>query len=149
MRNISCVISLAAGNTVVIIVAAAVLAAVIISIIVSAVSFHRTASKIRKLGGNLPQLKNVRSMVNNALDQQIAAEEAERNAPEKTASARLIAKRTQVFGRLSRTFYYAGFELENGERIELRLPGSEYGLLAEGDAGTLTYKGSRMISFTR
>lgn len=48
----------------------------------------------------------------------------------------------------SRT-YYVGFEFVNGERIEFSIPGRRYGLMAEGDRGTLTFQGSRFISFER
>lgn len=49
----------------------------------------------------------------------------------------------------SSTTYYVTFEFSNGERIELKLSGREYGLLAEGDRGILSFQGSRFISFER
>ena len=49
----------------------------------------------------------------------------------------------------SSTKYYVTFEFSNGERIELKLSGREYGLLAEGDRGILSFQGSRFISFER
>ena len=36
-----------------------------------------------------------------------------------------------------------------GDRLELRLPGREYGLLTEGDTGLLTFQGTRYLSFER
>jgi len=47
------------------------------------------------------------------------------------------------------TTYYAAFEVESGDRMEFRLPGKEYGLLAEGDAGRLTFQGTRYLGFER
>ncbi len=47
------------------------------------------------------------------------------------------------------TAYYVTFQLQNGERLELRLSGSEYGLLAEGDSGELTFQGTRYLGFDR
>ena len=49
----------------------------------------------------------------------------------------------------SSTWYYATFEVESGDRMELALSGSEYGMLAEGDTGKLTFQGTRYLSFER
>ncbi len=49
----------------------------------------------------------------------------------------------------SRTLYYVTFELTNGERMEFQVPSGEFGMLAEGDVGTLNFQGTRFISFTR
>ena len=37
----------------------------------------------------------------------------------------------------------------SGDRMELRLSGAEYGMLAEGDRGRLTFQGTRYLSFER
>ncbi|MDG3002253.1 DUF2500 domain-containing protein [Paludisphaera mucosa] len=76
--------------------------------------------------------------------------------PVEEAHSRLVSKRTemrghshnQMHGRV-RTFYYATFELKDGDRHEFGLSGREYGLLAEGDQGTLTYQGTRYHGFRR
>ncbi len=47
------------------------------------------------------------------------------------------------------TQYFATFELEQGERLEFQISGRESGLLAEGDAGELTYQGTRYQGFRR
>ena len=47
------------------------------------------------------------------------------------------------------TNYYATFEFINSERLELKLPGKEYGLISEGDRGILSFQGRRFISFER
>ena len=49
----------------------------------------------------------------------------------------------------SSTFYHVTFEVECGDRMELQISGSEYGLLAEGDAGKLTFQGTRYKNFER
>ena len=48
-----------------------------------------------------------------------------------------------------RTYYYATFQFESGDRLELELQGHEYGLLVEGDRGNLTFQGSRYLGFER
>ncbi|MBQ4254236.1 MAG: DUF2500 domain-containing protein [Erysipelotrichaceae bacterium] len=75
--------------------------------------------------------------------------------PQLTREATVVAKRTDVSGGGSNsnfsasTWYYVTFEVEDGERIEFSVMGSEYGLLAEGDRGTLTTQGTRYIEFER
>ena len=47
------------------------------------------------------------------------------------------------------TYYYATFQVESGDRIEFLVSGTEYGMLAEGDRGALTFQGTRYLSFRR
>ena len=47
------------------------------------------------------------------------------------------------------TTYYATFQVESGDRMEFQVDGGEYGRLAEGDNGRLTFQGSRYLEFTR
>ena len=47
------------------------------------------------------------------------------------------------------TSYYVTFEVESGDRIELRVPSTEYGLLVEGDRGFLYFQGSLYQGFER
>ena len=54
-----------------------------------------------------------------------------------------------VHHHASTTKYYATFQFDNSERIELKIPEKEYGMLAEGDNGQLTYQGTRYKSFAR
>ena len=49
----------------------------------------------------------------------------------------------------SSTFYYVTFQVESGDRMELSVSGQEYGLLAEGDQGRLTFQGTRFLCFER
>lgn len=80
-------------------------------------------------------------------------------SPKLTVAARVVAKRENVSvhhhhgngaGHTMRsTTYYAAFEFDGGDRMELRLSGRVYGLLAEGDAGLLTFQGTRFLDFQR
>lgn len=45
--------------------------------------------------------------------------------------------------------YYVTFEFETGDRIELHVPRSDYGMMIEQDQGLLTFQGTRFISFER
>lgn len=49
----------------------------------------------------------------------------------------------------SSTSYYVTFQVESGDRMELQVSGREYGMLAEGDIGKLTFQGTRYLSFER
>lgn len=76
-----------------------------------------------------------------------------------SSPARVVAKRTDTSGGGSmngmnsmnrvNTWYYATFDIEGGERREFSVSGREYGMLAEGDQGTLTFQGTRYKGFTR
>jgi len=73
--------------------------------------------------------------------------------PVESVPAAVVAKRADVSGRMNRgstwTTYYVTFELAGGERREFWVSGNEYGLLAEGDRGTLTHQGTRYRGFRR
>ena len=47
------------------------------------------------------------------------------------------------------TWYYVTFEVESGDRIELGVNGTEYGMLVEGDYGKLSFQGTRYLGFER
>lgn len=82
-----------------------------------------------------------------------------------TAPAVIVAKRTNVirhnhvnagdttgaheFHTDTHTTYYVTFQFESGDRMEFQVYGSEYGMLAEGDEGKLTFRGTRYLSFER
>lgn len=79
-------------------------------------------------------------------------------APRLTVPATVVAKRTNVthhHGGADRmqyhtsTTYYATFQVESGDRMELPMAGSEYGMLVEGDRGKLTFQGTRYLGFER
>ena len=73
--------------------------------------------------------------------------------PHLTTHARVLTKRTKVSGgsgdSSASTWYYITFETENGDRKEFQVKGEEYGMLAEGDCGTLSYQGTRYHGFIR
>jgi len=82
-------------------------------------------------------------------------------SPVLSEPATLVAKRSDVQHHAQQngpnqmgqsyasTLYFATFELTNGQRIEFRLKNNEFGLLAEGDQGILTYQGTRYLDFER
>ena len=47
------------------------------------------------------------------------------------------------------TTYYVTFQVESGDRMELTVDGSEYGMLVEGDIGKLSFQGTRYLGFQR
>ncbi|MFS0820478.1 DUF2500 domain-containing protein [Bacillus sp. 1P02SD] len=49
----------------------------------------------------------------------------------------------------SSTSYFVTFEFESGDRTEFKVSGGEYGQLAEGDMGKLTFQGTRYLGFER
>ena len=82
------------------------------------------------------------------------------NSPRLTVPALVVAKRTNVtrhhhgganghHHHHTSTTYYVTFQVESGDRMELRLSGAEYGMLAEGDNGILTFQGTRYLGFER
>ena len=87
------------------------------------------------------------------------------NSPRLTVEATVVSRRRDVshhdspnagditgahgYTTTSSTTYYATFQVESGDRLELAIPGSQYGYLAEGDTGRLTFQGTRFLSFER
>lgn len=78
------------------------------------------------------------------------------HSPQLTVPARIVAKRCHASshshqnGSMMTTYtYYVTFEFQSRDRLELHVSGNEYGLLAEGDEGSLTFQGTRYIGFER
>ena len=87
------------------------------------------------------------------------------HSPRLTVTARVVTKRTNVshhqhanagdmsgahgFYTTTSTSYFVTFEVESGDRMEFMVNGSEYGLLADGDYGRLSFQGTRYLSFER
>ena len=72
------------------------------------------------------------------------------NSPDVAENATVVAKRTEVWGHEhAHTNYYVTFQFENGERLELPVKGSEYGMLSESDHGRLSHQGTRYHGFER
>ena len=82
-------------------------------------------------------------------------------SPRLTAEAKVVSKRMQVGENRHRhgnddmmhsynySKYFVTFEFESGDRVEMPVDGSEYGLLVEGDTGKLTFQGTRYLGFSR
>lgn len=66
----------------------------------------------------------------------------------RTAYRRTMSSKRQ-FHPHAHTNYFATFEVESGDRMELELSGQEYGLIVEGDRGNLTFQGTRFLNFER
>lgn len=56
---------------------------------------------------------------------------------------------TPLMASTSDTTYYATFEVESGDRMELQLTSRQYAELAEGDRGKLTFQRKRFHRFDR
>ena len=79
------------------------------------------------------------------------------HSPRLTVEAAVVAKR-QTFSSHRRggemhtttsTRYFATFQVESGDRMELEVDGSDYGMLVEGDIGKLSFQGTRYLGFER
>jgi hypothetical protein len=84
-------------------------------------------------------------------------------SPTLTVNAKVMAKRTQYnshhhmnntgtgtgFSHSGYNSYYITFQVDSGDRLELKIDSSEYGYIIEGDIGKLSFKGTRYISFER
>lgn len=75
------------------------------------------------------------------------------NSPTLSVPAQVVTKRSNTHGGVgdtaASTTYYVTFQVASGDRMELRLSGREYGMLAEDDLGVLTFQGTRFHSFER
>jgi hypothetical protein len=75
------------------------------------------------------------------------------NSPLISVPAEVVARRghyTPASGdSSSSTSYYVTFQVQGGERREMHLTGSQYGVLVEGDRGELKYQGTRYKGFDR
>jgi hypothetical protein len=92
-------------------------------------------------------------------------------APEVQAQVRVIGKRVENLGqsmsggmpalpsrhtvvvRMGDDTVYQrnliSFEQPGGERFEIEVPSDQFGLIAEGDTGTVTMKGTEFVAFSR
>lgn len=82
------------------------------------------------------------------------------HSPRLTVPATVVSRRTSVTHHHHHgangvhhahhtTHYYVTFEVESGDRMEFSVSGSEYGMLAEGDRGQLSFQGTRYLNFQR
>ena len=74
-------------------------------------------------------------------------------SPKLTVPATVVAKRSDVHRGIETmhtfTSYYVTFQVESGDRMEFEVSDMEYGMLAEGDSGELTFQGTRYLNFRR
>lgn len=84
-------------------------------------------------------------------------------SPRLTVDAKVVSKRentthyqnnanyevTHAVTMRTNTTYYVTFEVESGDRMEMCVDGQQYGMLAEGDSGKLTFQGTRYLGFDR
>ena len=91
------------------------------------------------------------------------AQEKRKNdaSPRLTVPAAVVTKRAQVGtthhhnaatntgGTYYNTKYFATFQFESGDRLELSVSPGEYGMLVEGDRGQLSFQGTRYLGFVR
>ena len=87
------------------------------------------------------------------------------HSPRLAVPATVVTKRTEVshfqhanagdatgahgYHTSTSTSYYVTFQVESGDRMELQVNGSEYGMLVEGDTGTVRFQGTRYLGFAR
>lgn len=90
---------------------------------------------------------------------------ANNNSPRLTVVAEVVSKRIDVthhrhanagdvtgahgYHTTSSTCYYVTFQVDSGDRMELSVSDSEYGMLVDGDMGKLSFQGTRYLSFER
>ena len=82
------------------------------------------------------------------------------HSPRLTVEAKVVAKREEVTHHQhntgnhtmhlsTSTWYYVTFQVESGDRMELSVSGQAYGMMAEGDRGSLSFQGTRFLGFQR
>lgn len=78
---------------------------------------------------------------------------ANETSPVEERYATVMTKRTNVSGgghnHHAHTSYHVTFQFDDGDRLELSVRGSDYGVLVEGDNGLLNYQGTRLNRFDR
>ena len=82
------------------------------------------------------------------------------HSPKLSVPAKVVSRRTAVshhhhhqgngmYHTHTATSYFATFQVESGDRMELTVSGSDYGMLVEGDIGKLSFQGTRYLGFER
>lgn len=90
----------------------------------------------------------------NSVSSSIAEKRYNDSQPVLTKEVKVSGKRSEVSGGRGKhpvsTSYYATFEFaEDKKRLELEVEDEDYGLMAEGDSGKLTFQGRRYLKFER
>lgn len=89
------------------------------------------------------------------LTSKVNIEEREGRKPVYNIQAEVKGKRTLIEAdpdnpTIPQTRYFVTFHKRDGIRVEMEVPGEDYGLAAEGDEGILVYaKGDEFIVFKR
>ena len=105
------------------------------------------------LGGGMAAI--VLLMLVAKLTGRVSVEEKQGRKPVYNIQAEVKGKRTLVEADpenppAPRTRYFVTFHKRDGNRVEMEVPGEDYGLAAEGDEGVLVYsKGDEFIVFKR
>ena len=105
------------------------------------------------LGGGLAAI--VLLMLVARLTSKVSVEERKGDQPIFSIQATVKGKRTLVESdpehpNQAHTRYFLTFDKHDGLRVELEVPGEDYGLAAEGDEGVLVYaQGDAFIVFKR
>ena len=77
------------------------------------------------------------------------------NSPRLAVDAKIVDKRTVIHNHHGNGHhhhshsYHVTFEVQSGDRMELKVPRSEFGLLVKGDEGVLSFQGMRYLGFKR
>ena len=85
----------------------------------------------------------------------VSVEEKQGRKPVYNIQAEVKGKRTLIEADpenpgVPKTRYFLTFHKRDGNRVEMEVPGEDYGLAAEGDEGVLVYeKGDAFIVFKR
>ncbi len=105
------------------------------------------------LGGGM--LAIVLLMLLAKLTGKVNIEEKQGRKPVYNIQAEVKGKRTLIEAdpenpAIPKTSYFVTFHKRDGNRVEMEVPGEDYGLCAEGDEGILVYsKGDEFIVFKR
>lgn len=108
---------------------------------------------LTKLGGGM--LAILLLMLVAKLTGKVNVEEREGRKPVYNIQATVKGKRTLVEAdpenpNIPSTRYFLTFHKRDGNRVEMEVPGEDYGLAAEGDEGVLVYsRGDEFIVFKR
>ena len=69
-------------------------------------------------------------------------------SPRLTVPAKIVDMQRKTHHHHSHT-YHVTFEVESGDRMELKVSRNEYGMLVVGDSGRVSFQGTRYLGFER
>ena len=105
----------------------------------------------------LPAFVAILGMILVTFVRELSQRNRNNHSPRLTVEATVVAKRQSFSSHRSgdelhtttSTRYFATFQVESGDRMELQMNGQDYGMLVEGDRGRLTFQGTRYLDFQR